>query len=166
MGLTGDFDKLDRLRASLRELQTNGFLQEISAELGRTSVKLVADGFRDSRDPYGTAWKNPVLRDGQPLRDTGRMAASVNFNVTGGGFRLSIPVAYAPVHQEGATIRPKNGKYLKFKTRAGGFYSLKQVVIPQRMMVPTRDGGLGDIWLDAFNASASAMITRKLQAVA
>jgi hypothetical protein len=195
MGVTGDFAKLDRLRASLRELSSAGFQREISEELGRTTMKLVADEFRAERDPYGDPWKlhsiNTRRKRGSMarakiLRDTGRMAASVNFQPTGSGFRVNIPVAYAPVHQEGATIaarsnvrgrtlwhNPDTGRLVGRNTRLKAVYETQakpatfgEVVIPQRMMLPSGERGLGPIYVEAYTRATAAMLRRKLEVAA
>jgi phage gpG-like protein len=195
VGVTGDFAKLDRLRASLRELSSAGFQREISDELGRTTMKLVADEFRTETDPYGDPWrehsKNTRRKRGSMsrakiLRDSGRMAKSVNFQPTGSGFRVNIPVEYAPVHQEGATIaarsnvrgrtlwhNPDTGRLVGRNTRLKAVYETEakratfgEVVLPQRMMLPSSERGLGPIYLDAYNKAATAMIRRKLQVAA
>jgi phage gpG-like protein len=45
---------------------------------------------------------------------------------------ISSNVKYANVHEFGATITPKTGTYLKFKTIGGGWVTTKEVVIPAR----------------------------------
>lgn len=198
MGVTGDFAKLDTLRAGLRQLTAAGFKREIADELGRTTMALVANEFRYQRDPYGDAWQ-PLKRErprnrrarlraqaagkksrGQKiLQDTGRMRASVNFQPEANGFRVNIPVKYAPVHQSGATIPARTQKLRGRYTKTGQFRFAKKkqtaillnaqvpkIVIPQRMMLPTRARGLGPIYLAAYNRAVAAMIRRKLQVAA
>ena len=131
------------------------------ASLGLASVKLVADEFRAERNPYGLSWaplqrtrardrraaaravaRGKTPRGGKILQNTGRMRSSVNYQLTGNGFRVSIPVNYATFHQDGTRF------------------------MVQRMLVPSSAGGLGPIWLEAFNKAADNVIRRKLQAVA
>ncbi len=161
MGVTGDFSKLDKLRATMRTLVSAGFKAELSDELGRTSMKLIADQFNAERDPYGLPWaplsrerardrrarisaarKGKTPRGGKILSNTGRMRGSVNYQATSSGFRVSIPVEYATFHQQGT------------------------VHMVKRMLVPTSADGLGPIWLEAFNRSAATMVRTKLKAVA
>jgi phage gpG-like protein len=163
MALRGDFRALASLRERVALLTRSGFRRELAEVLGATAMKQVADEFRESRDPYGRPWKGLALRQGQPLRDTGRMANSVNFQASDAGFRLSIPVAYAPTHQDGATILPRHGRALRFRTRDGRFFTLAKVTIPRRQMVPARDtGGLGSIWAEAFDREAGNLLRRTL----
>lgn len=161
MAVRGDMHALESLRRRIESVTQAGFRTELSDVLGATAMKLVADEFRAGADPYGRPWERPKLRQGQPLRNTGRMAASVNYQAGEGGFRLSIPVRYAMPHQRGATVLPKRGKYLRFKA-AGRFYTLKAARIPRRQLVPEREtGGLGPIWAAAFDRAAGELLRRK-----
>lgn len=178
-GITGDFAQLANLRGAVARLQSSGFGFELSQVLGGTILKQLADEFRQSRDPYGRPWRPPLLRPGKPLLDTGRLrAAATSRMATSGSLRsvvVHVPVVYAAVHQYGATIKPKNPSgLLTFKTKGGsshgirgrgGWYSLRQAVIPRRQIFPESDtGGLGPIWGKAFAREASALLRRRLEA--
>jgi phage gpG-like protein len=158
MGLTGDFRRLDALRKNVAKIAAAGFRREIGAALGGTAMKMVADGFRGERDPYGVSWEGLKLRSGKILQNTGRMRASANTQPTANGFRLSIPVRYAVTHQKGMTIVPKTARALAFRG-PGGMIFAQKVKIPKRQMVPEAStGGLGPIWLAAFERTANALV--------
>jgi len=46
-------------------------------------------------------------------------------------------LTYAPVHEFGARIRAKRGKYLRFRTRDGLWHRVSEVVIPARPFLRT-----------------------------
>jgi len=60
--------------------------------------------FADSRDPYGNAWEELKVRDGQPLIDTSRLRNSYSHSVGPLSLRLGTNVEYAAVHQFGHTF--------------------------------------------------------------
>jgi phage gpG-like protein len=156
----GDFARLEDLRRRVGDLATPDFQQEIIRRLATTATKLLADEFRDSKDPYGRPWA-PVFRNrakdrrararqaargrgprsDKPLEDTGRLRAATigSVSVEGHGFRVSIPVEYASYHQYGT-------RWIK-----------------QRQIVPmTETGGIGPIWTEAFNAEVDRAVREKL----
>jgi phage virion morphogenesis protein len=103
---------LEGLRDRIADLRSPAFRARLAQQLGEEARTQVADCFREERDPYGRAWEPLKYRKGKILRDTGRMAAAVAVQQTGNGFRIDIPVKYAPVHQYGAIM--------KAHRRAGG----------------------------------------------
>lgn len=139
---------------------------EFKNELGRrVSVafrKEVADEFRESRDPYGNAWKpvfrnrkrdrrararreakGLVIRADKPLIDTGRLRASVIARAVGTDVRVSLPVEYASYHQRG--------------TRT----------IARRQILPDAEtGGLGPRWTLALNREVVAVLKKALPGAA
>lgn len=160
MGLVGDFSKLRELQRVIKTLDVrtrSKFRTTLAQRLSATAVKLVADEFRGSKDPYGKPWA-PVVRNdartrkakrrrakaGKPIRadkplvNTGRMKNSVNGQPYGVGFRISIPVVYAKTHQYG------------------------RGAIKQRQMLPEDNtGGLGPKWKVAF-ARETAKVAREM----
>jgi phage gpG-like protein len=110
-----------------------------------TRIKL---GFKTGTAPDGSKWKK-TWRNGQPLRNTGRMAGSFTSRRDGDaivvGSNLRIPgraTSLPAVHQYGMTIKPVNGKYLVFARPSGkGLVFAKQVVIPARPMMPLDSAG-------------------------
>lgn len=60
--------------------------------------------------PPGSAWPKPKMRKGRPLRDTGRLLASIAYRANASDVRIGTPLTYAPAQQKGATIVPTGGK--------------------------------------------------------
>jgi phage gpG-like protein len=77
-------------------------------------------------------WKKTV-RPGQPLLDTGtHLASGFVYSTSGAVATIKNLFKYAHVHDRGMTIRAKSAKNLRFKVRGVGWFSKKEVVIPQR----------------------------------
>lgn len=164
MSVRGDFAKLSALTAKLARLTTPSLRQDLSKVVGAEALTQVQLGFRASRDPYGNAWASLALRSGKPLLDTGRLRNSFSAQVTSTGFQIGTAASYAGTHQSGATILPKNGKFLKFRVgrgRGGRWFQLKKATIPRRQMVP--EGRLGPIWSEAFEKAANRFVSRILR---
>jgi len=153
MAVRGDIDGLKKLADRVRQLTTAGFRTELAQVLGAAAKKQVADEFLQSRDPYGKPWEPLAWRKGKPLLDTGRMRNSVAVESRPNGFKLSIATVYAPIHQAGARVRA--ARVARSRGKVGR--------IPQRQMVPEAStGGLGPIWLAAFNREAESLLRRRL----
>lgn len=149
MGLTGDFGKLDGLAKALESIgdKKRGLLKDLAQE----ALAKVGEGFETSTSPLGISWAPPLLRQGQPLLDTGRLRSSITYSLTDSGFSLGTSVAYAPVHQYGATIRPKSGKVLRWQA-GGRWYGAKEVKVPARPFLP--EGRVSSDWEAEFRAIA------------
>lgn len=113
--------------------------------VGNDLAELVRLNFNDGTDPYGNAWAHPVFRDGQPLRDTGRLMNSITHQADASGVSVGTNVIYGATHQAGATITAKNKPLLRFKTPKG-WISKKSVTIPARPFLPTAEQGLPYSW--------------------
>lgn len=128
--LRGDFGALEDLQRRIQMVTNPAFKVAVAKRLTGTAIKLLADEFRKSQDPYGNPWKPLKRRRGKPLLDTGRLRAAAVGQAanqsSGAMVRVVIPVFYASYHQDG--------------TRR----------IPRRQIVPDRAGGLGPIWTAAF----------------
>lgn len=59
----------------------------------------------------GPGWA-AVARGGQPLRDTGRLASSLVYQVTGSDVVVGSPLVYSRIQNRGGVIRPTRGRYL------------------------------------------------------
>jgi phage gpG-like protein len=71
--------------------------------------------FGTGTDPDGKPWRPVKFRvrgAGKPLYDTGRLVASIRARVQGSTLTVGTNLAYAKVHQFGAVITPKKGRYL------------------------------------------------------
>ncbi len=140
MGVAGDFAALAKIRGQVARLPVRGKerILQACAQEGRL---LVEQGFEAGRAPSGAPWA-PVRRGGQPLRDTGRLLASLTPRVTGGGFVIETTVRYADVHQRGATIASKK-KGRSLGTPKAGWFGVR-VTIPARPFLP--EDGLPGAW--------------------
>jgi phage gpG-like protein len=126
MPVRGDIGAVKALKARIKKVTTGGSSRrELHKLLAEEALTQVANGFRQSRDPYGRPWKPLKRRVGQPLRDTGRLLNSFHTKVDSRGFEVLSDVFYAQFHQEG--------------TRR----------IPRRQMLPS-PGELGRIWRPAL----------------
>lgn len=167
----GDFRSLRVLCEQLAELATPSVRAELSRDLGEEAMKLLDDEFRDSRDPYGSAWKPISSRSGQPLRDTAtHLQNSLHYQADEHGFAISTAWEGAAVHQYGATIVPKNGKALVFRVRGAPTASnargkpsdlifARKVTIPARQYIPEDE--IGPIWGPALERSADEFMHRR-----
>jgi len=156
-GVSGDFTGLARLINRVNLVATPQWQASLCQGMGAAALKQLMDQFRDSRDPYGNAWKPLRLRAGKPLLRTGRMRASATVVPRPDGFELVIGAQYAPVHQYGkANIRPVRARNLSWKVGGKRFFA-KSVTIPQRMMIPPIDN-IGPYWDAAIRAEASLRI--------
>lgn len=106
----------------------------LMTKIGRIMKTDVQMNFRLSRGPDGERWKPLKLRDGKPLRDTGRLMNSIDFRASSDEAVIGTNVKYAAVQNFGATIKPKKGKYLKFKGPDGWIFAGK-VTIPARPFI-------------------------------
>lgn len=152
MGAGVEVTGLSDLRRRVARLDTEGRARVIRqcAEEGRA---LVEEGFEAGRAPSGAPWA-PVARGGQPLRDTGRLLASLTPRVSSGGFVIETAVAYADVHRRGATIRARKARVLGRPGR--GFYGV-QVTIPARPFLPDGES-LPASWEARLGGAAEAAI--------
>lgn len=155
-----DFGRLEQLRRKGANLASLQFREDLARRLSATATKLLADEFRNSRDPYGKPWK-PVVRNrrrdrnararraarglavkaDKPLIDTGRLRAAATAPQTPQGttVRISIPVEYASYHQDGTSR------------------------IARRQIVPDEAGGLGPVWSEAFRREINAAVADEMK---
>lgn len=107
--------------------------------LGRAMVSDIDMNFRRSQGPDGTPWDSLKHRDGQPLRDTGRLQRSISYKASEDETEVGTNLKYAATHQFGATIKPKKGKFLVFPIRGAGgqarYVFARQVIIPARPFI-------------------------------
>lgn len=91
----------------------------------------IQTGIGTNDKPWQKSWRAQV-QGGQTLRDTGRLHNSIFVRINGSKIVVGTNVVYAPLMHFGGVVRPKNGKYLKFKTPLGGWVQLKSITIPAR----------------------------------
>ena len=117
-----------------------GHLRPVMQVIGRKVSNRVRLGFRAGQEPSGARWKPLRFRNGQPLRDTGRLLASITSQAGDDYVDIGTNVKYGPVHQFGAVIKPKKAKRLVFKTPYGLAFA-KQVTVPARPFLPLDKAG-------------------------
>lgn len=105
--------------------------EDLLEACGEVLVSGTLKRFQDEQAPDGTPWA-PVRRSGKILTDSAGLRSSIDSAVTKDSVMVGTNKKYAGPHQFGATIKPKNGKHLKFKTAGGKFVSVKQVIIKKR----------------------------------
>lgn len=141
--------------------------------VGRTIRDRVRLGFKFSKSPYGEAWAPLRIRKGKPLVNSGRFRSSIDFRVGGDGASEYVDVgtnfgplpggkSIAAVHQFGATIVPKQAKFLRFMGANG--YITKKVVIPARPFLPIVGDDL--VMPDAWSTAVIKALKRHFDAAA
>lgn len=109
--------------------------------LGGSLANRVRLCFRLGVSPWGVPWAPLKHRQGQPLRDTGRLQRSITSEVIGDAAVVGTNVRYARTHQYGATIFPVDAKALRWMTPRGPVFA-QQVTIPARPFMPLSAGGV------------------------
>jgi phage virion morphogenesis protein len=144
-----------RLVAVLRDLQARcGNLKPVMQTVGQTLVTQADLGFRAEKDPWGTPWKKlkaATLRarrgrrkGAKILRDTGRLAGSINYRATADSVTVGTNVIYAAIHQFGGTIqRAARQHTLYFKTNK------KQTEVGNRFVRKSRSNFAQDVTIGA-----------------
>ncbi len=158
----------------------------LQKRLAAAAVARAELGVRTSKDPYGTKWAPLTSRSGKPLRRTGNnIQRGWSGRATGQDtFIMGNSFKWLATHQYGAIIKPKRFPLLRFKLEIGrrvsfrkgkarrgaaimGIAWAKSVTIPRRQMIPEMDtGGLGKIWLRAFNRVTRRFLEEQLDAEA
>lgn len=84
-----------------------------------------------------------------PLK-SGRLARSFNIEpVSATSFDVASTLIYAPVHEFGATIRPRQAKYLRFRIGDRIVFAKKVTIPPRPYVQPTYDED-GQLALDTI----------------
>ena len=162
---SGDFSDLNRFRQQLE--QAPEILTVVSKNLAEEAIELVREGIAEGHDPYGKKYAPLVLRDGNPLEDTGRLKVWHRVTATRQQFAIASTVDYAKYHQEGTgiygpkkrRIKPLKARALRIPVRGGSPLFRRSVEgTPQRMMVP-RPGDLPSSWRSRFIDTAHEVLT-------
>lgn len=177
------------IQAKLKKLELDGGdLVGPMNVIGRKITTRVKLGFRSSVSPWGQAWAPLKRRSGQPLRDTGRLMASITYRTGKDGDSSFVDVGtnvrYAPIHQFGGTIKIaarsqhvyrqllKTGAFKRGfvkKSRSnfaqGVTIGAHEIVIPARPFLPLTDNELSlpDSWEGDVMTSLRAHLRRKVQ---
>jgi len=107
--------------------------QRLAENIGEALVSGTHDRFEQGVAPDGTPWK-PTVRGGQILVDTGRLKNSIGYEASPAMVVVGTNAEYASTHQEGAEIKAKNAKNLKFKV-GDKWVSKPSVTVPPRPFV-------------------------------
>lgn len=188
--MPGDAQALEQLAKRIGELAKGSAQKSIVKAIANAAIAQSLGCFRESRDPYGTAWAPLKSRNGKPLLRTGRLRSSIAVQESGdASFRIGSNVRYAVFHQQGVDkvfkrkartqemLRrargKKAGQFVKFNTKIRGEnltasvlrFAAKDVhiTIPRRQFIPDR-GFLGPIWAKAFVDAGNLALTRILGA--
>lgn len=120
----------------------------LMASVGEALVSGTIKRFIREEDPKGNAWeKSRRAQDegGQTLSDTARLRKSIDYAATPARVMVGSNVKYARIHQLGGVIKPKKGKYLKFKGKKGKDMFVKQVKIPARPFIGISDADMKEV---------------------
>lgn len=99
--------------------------------------------FQTSTAPDGTSWPKLKIRKGKPLWDSANLMLSCTQSghpdairkTSRLGFEFGTSVSYANTHNDGAMIKPKQGRYLTIPIKSSKgtrFIMLEEAVIPKR----------------------------------
>jgi phage gpG-like protein len=133
-------------RAKIKELiASTQNMQPVFATVGSVIQNRIRLCFKLGIDPWGSPWAALKIRRGQPLRDTGRLLASITSKPDATGVTIGTNlrnkgVSYPAVHQFGAVIEPKNAKRLVFPGLGKQLIFAKRVTIPARPFLPLKKG--------------------------
>lgn len=129
-------------------------------------------GEKLSRTGREQAAANKAGRPGQPLRDTGRLQRSITYKAdpdgvtVGTNLRAKSGASIPAVHQFGAVILPKKGKFLVFPGPNGAMVFAKKSVIPRRAFLPLNESGavvLPPSWASSVIARVRAYMLRSVK---
>lgn len=165
--------------AQLDALAKSAGADVVLHQAGDTLLDLITLGFDDQVDPWGNAWAplSQYSRNGQPLRDTGRLMASFAKEIDGNTLTVGTNVCYALPHQFGATVKAgqpagqaslcgyqtTGAKRLAWSA-GGSIHFAKSTTIPARAFLPIHPGqqdGAGElpsIWETHVLADLETMI--------
>ena len=126
--LTGDaYDKLNKIIAACNDGKP------AMNTIGRVLSNRIRLGFKNSKSPYGDRWKPITYRQGQPLRDTGRLLASIGYNAEKDNVTIGTEdrLNYAKINQFGGDIRPRTAKTLRF-------FIGNRMILTDKAVIPAR----------------------------
>ncbi len=100
---------IGEMAASLEALSSNATMTAIRREVAVGGVKLIAQGFKTSTDPYGAKWPGlKTARPGGPVEvKTGAMRDSTMARPTTTGVRFSVNTDYAAYQHYGTKTNPQ-----------------------------------------------------------
>lgn len=185
--MSGDYAALAGLQGKIAQLANGTAQAQLVKVIAAEAITQAQLSFRESRDPYGTAWAPLKHREGKPLLLTGRLRSSIAVQMSGPtAFRIGTNVHYALFHQQGVdkvftrkarsqvAIRRTSGKGAGRFEKLRGRKSIPRraevihfaersmhLVIPRRAFFPDAER-LGPIWSKAFVDAGNAALLRIL----
>jgi phage virion morphogenesis protein len=148
--------------ARVQAMNSPAAKRELSKALAAESQRLVLDGFKKQKDPYGKPWAplSAATRkrkgSSKALIDTGNLRGSIVAVPLDSGFRVETTVDYAAVHQYGSRGRRR------FTGRGRRSISIGRGT-PRRQMIPMAEtGGIPEPWTKRFNNITRALIKKTL----
>lgn len=161
-----EFEQIQKAFKKIQSQQMLPFFQDV----GRRLVNDFKMGFRLSVAPDGEKWKPLKHREGQPLRDTGRLRNSITFQASEKYVEIGTNVVYGRAHQFGVTkqnvpehtklINQAFGKKLKFPVYATVKAHTKNPKIPARPFLGIENRQKKKI-VQAFVATISKLLEGK-----
>ena len=139
VALTFGFDDLHVTMALSEARSRSVNLKPALRSIGREGVKTTRRRFQNGRGPDGEAWAKGHKATGQTLIEKGLLLRSISDRPpTENSVEWGSNRVYAAIHQTGGTIKPINGKALKFSI-GGGFVTVASVKMPARPYLGAND---------------------------
>lgn len=126
----GGFDKA--LGNAAKHLANTRALME---SIGDALVTGVKTRLLNEVNPKGEKWEpsaRALSQGGKTLTDTARLRDSIDYAATPTKVMVGSNLRYARIHQFGGIVKPRKGKFLKFRGRDGKDVFARQVKIPAR----------------------------------
>lgn len=122
-------------RALGKAVHRMGDTQDLMDSIGEALVSSTLKRFQDEKTPEGEKWEpsaRAAAKGGKTLSNTGDLMKSIDKYATSSKVMVGSNKEYARIHQLGGTVRPKKGKFLKFRGLDGEDVFAKEVTIPAR----------------------------------
>ena len=122
------------LKAGQHLANTEALMDSIGEALVSGTIKRFAAG----KSPDGKDWQpsgRALAEGGQTLDKTGALKLSIDKQVFPDLVVVGTNKEYARIHQFGGTIKPKKGKFLKFKGQNGKDVFVEEVTLPPRPFI-------------------------------
>lgn len=172
-----DSKAMEDAKASLAKMQEKDrWLGELAMRVSAGGMKLVADEFKTSTDPYGKQWaplarmrprdrraakrakaKGREPKGPQVLVDIGRMKGSVGASPSGNVAKVVLPTWYARFHQDGTKWHMNDAR---FDEAGANLHPEGGVRMPQRMILPLEDK-LPERWADMINRESKTFMAQR-----
>lgn len=166
--ITITLDSREAAEALKRLADAASGLGPVMRDVGSTLQARIHEAMGRGQTPWGEPFEPLKTRDGIPLNRTRQhLYERITYRPTSDGVEVGLLDAESNkigrVHQFGATIKPKNGKFLVFTPHgAKKPVFAKQVTIPARPFLPIRPDGQADL-PTAWEAEVVEELRRHLQ---